>query len=217
MVKDKNINKKKTKRIRKNKKTKNKKTKNKKFITKKVNNRTKKISIKKSKIRKRKRKILRGGLTYNNLIKKTPLKYIDRGYKSLKKKINYCKNSYGNLVECSAMATAGAAGTLIPLPGAGVATALAAQKSIRKINEKLSRKSSYENKDKPIILPDKEISEINENNNVNKLDKKSDCKFNEEKLKEYSNEIYEILNELYIDTNKIKEYNNKIIEELNKD
>ena len=115
------------------------------------------------------------------------------------------------------MATAGAAGTLIPLPGAGVATALAAQKSVRKINEKLSRKSSYENKDKPIILPDKEISEINENNNVNKLDKKSDCKFNEEKLKEYSNEIYEILNELYIDTNKIKEYNNKIIEELNKD
>jgi len=211
MVKDKNINKKKTKktkRIRKNKKTKNKK-----LITKKVNKRTKKISIKK----KKRRKILRGGLTYNNLIKKTPLKYIDRGYKSLKKKINYCKNSYGNLVECSAMATAGAAGTLIPLPGAGVATALAAQKSVRKINEKLSRKSSYENKDKPIILPDKEISEINENNNVNKLDKKSDCKFNEEKLKEYSNEIYEILNELYIDTNKIKEYNNKIIEELNKD
>ena len=211
MVKDKNINKKKTKktkRIRKNKKTKNKK-----LITKKVNKRTKKISIKK----KKRRKILRGGLTYNNLIKKTPLKYIDRGYKSLKKKINYCKNSYGNLVECSAMATAGAAGTLIPLPGAGVATALAAQKSVRKINEKLSRKSSYENKDKPIILPDKEISEINENNNVNKLDKKSDCKFNEEKLKEYSNEIYEILNELYINTNKIKEYNNKKIEELNKD
>ena len=211
MVKDKNINKKKTKKTK--RKRKNKKTKNKKLITKKVNKRTKKISIKK----KKRRKILRGGLTYNNLIKKTPLKYIDRGYKSLKKKINYCKNSYGNLVECSAMATAGAAGTLIPLPGAGVATALAAQKSVRKINEKLSRKSSYENKDKPIILPDKEISEINENNNVNKLDKKSDCKFNEEKLKEYSNEIYEILNELYIDTNKIKEYNNKIIEELNKD
>ena len=80
MVKDKNINKKKTKktkRIRKNKKTKNKK-----LITKKVNKRTKKISIKK----KKRRKILRGGLTYNNLIKKTPLKYIDRGYKSLKKK-----------------------------------------------------------------------------------------------------------------------------------
>ena len=143
-----------------------------------------------------------------------------------KKKINYCKNSYGNLVECSAMATAGAAGTLIPLPGAGLATALAAQKGVRKINEELTRKSSYRNKDKPIILPDKdkpiilpdkEISEINENNNVNKLDKKSDCKFDEEKLKEYSNEIYEILNEHYIDTNKIKEYNNKIIEELNKD
>ena len=72
MIKDK-------KKLRTNKivKTKNK---NKKSIKK-----NKKLITKKIRRKKRKRKnILKGGLTYNNLIKKTPLKHINKTYNNLK-------------------------------------------------------------------------------------------------------------------------------------